>query len=65
MKLDEVIDGPSDFYLKRKNGQIYLDSNHDYYYQIQGQMFVLDIPWVDFVVRTEKDIKIVRIPRNQ
>jgi hypothetical protein len=64
MTLDHAID-TTDFYLKRSGDSIILDKNHEYYYQIQGQMMVLDLDWVDFVVRTEKDVKIVRIDRNQ
>jgi hypothetical protein len=51
MTVDQAIDN-SDFYLRRKSGQLVMDDKHDYYYQIQGQMFVLDLEWVDFVVRT-------------
>lgn len=36
----------SQFYLS-KDG---LKTNHNYYYQIQGQMFVCELSWVDFVV---------------
>lgn len=54
-----------DFYLKRVGSEVHLDKNHEYYYQIQGQMMVLDLTWVDFVVRTEKDAIVVRIDRNQ
>ena len=27
-------------------------------------MLVMDLPWVDFVVRTEKDLEVVRVKRN-
>jgi hypothetical protein len=47
------------------NGQLTMDNKHEYYYQIQGQIFVLNLEWVDFVVRTEIDAKILRIERNQ
>jgi len=51
-------------YLRYVGGQIVLDKGHNYYYQMQGCMFILNLPWCDFVVRTEKDMFIERIPRN-
>lgn len=55
-----------DFYLKETlDKKVFLDEKHSYYYQVQGQMMVLDLPWVDFVVRTEKNLKVVKIQRNE
>ena len=28
-------------------------------------MMVLDLPWVDFVVRTEKSLKVVKVERDE
>lgn len=64
MTVDKAID-TTNFYLRRELGKVVMDENHDYYYQIQGQMFVLDLDWIDFVVRTDVDVKVVRIYRNQ
>ncbi|CAC5411030.1 unnamed protein product [Mytilus coruscus] len=38
------------FFLKSENGQISLKENHNYFYQVQGQMYVANFKWVDFVV---------------
>ncbi len=43
---------------------IHLKNNHNYYYQVQCQMYCTDTSWCDFVVRTEKDIHIERISRD-
>lgn len=44
---------------------IHLKNNHNYYYQVQCQMYCTDTSWCDFVVRTEKDIHIERISRDR
>lgn len=38
------------FCMAMNNGEPKLRSNHQYYYQVQGQMFVCNLEWVDFVV---------------
>ena len=39
------------FYLKKDNeGNITLKKNHNYHYQIQGQMYITGLKWTDFVV---------------
>jgi len=47
------------------NGLFKLKRNHNYYYQIQGCLYLLNMNWCDFVVWTEKDIHIERINRDQ
>lgn len=47
-----------------ENSSIHLKTNHGYYYQIQCQMYCVNVEWCDFVVHTEKDIHIERISRN-
>ena len=42
-----------------------LKKRHDYYYQIQCQMFCCDLEWCDFVVRTNKALHVERIFRDQ
>ncbi len=34
---------------------------HDYYFQVQCQLYCADKEWCDFVVRTEKDLHVQRI----
>ena len=50
-----------DFCSKVLNGKLELKSNHNYMYQVMGQMAVLDVHWVDFVVWTKKGISVQRI----
>ncbi len=42
-----------------------LSCKHDYFYQVQGQMGILERSYCDFVVWTPQDIFIERIPFNQ
>lgn len=51
-------------YLIYVGKSIVLDKGHNYYYQIQGCLFILNLEWCDFVVRTEKELFIERIKRN-
>ena len=43
------------FCKKEENGTIKLKRNHNYYYQIQGQLAVLNLPWCDFIVWTKEE----------
>ena len=40
----------SSFFLKEQDGEIHLKQNHNYSYQVQGQMYVTGLKWIDFVV---------------
>lgn len=55
----------STFCLEKKDTNISLKHRHDYYYQIQVQLYCTERYWCDFVVRTEKDLHIERIYRDQ
>ena len=52
-------------YLKLRNDELCLDQNHDYYYQIQGQLLCTGRQFCDFVVFTLVDIKVIRIERDE
>ena len=52
-------------YLKLIDNELTLRSDHDYYYQIQGQLMCSNRKSCDFVVYTTEDIKIIRIYRNE
>ena len=41
-----------------------LKRRHDYYYQIQCQMYCCKREWCDFIVRTNKDVHVERIQRD-
>ena len=66
--LQEACDTIKTFCLERQeeNGQVTyrLKRRHDYYYQIQCQMYCCNVEWCDFVVRINKDLHVERIPRN-
>ena len=51
---------------KEKDGKITykLKLRHDYYYQVQCQLYCDKKDWYDFVVRTEKELHVERIYRN-
>jgi len=51
-------------YIIVKDNDTTLDDRHDYYNQIQGQMFCAGACAVDFVVFTQADFKVFRIARN-
>lgn len=42
-----------------------LKRQHDYYYQVQCQLYCCDLEWCDFVVRTEKELHVERIYRDR
>ncbi|XP_069134324.1 uncharacterized protein [Argopecten irradians] len=46
------------FCLEQQNGKLSLKRTHDYYYQCQGLLNVTQLPWIDFIVRTEKPYEI-------
>ena len=64
MTLEEACNAPS-FCLEKKGDTYTLKRGHNYYYQIQCQLYCCDKQWCDFVVRTEKELHVERIWRNQ
>ena len=53
------------FFMKVLENKCELKVGHFYYYKCQGIMNILELPWVDFVVFTTRDIHIERIFRDQ
>ena len=53
--------------MNEKEGEVkfQLKRQHNYFYQVQCQLYCCDLEWCDFVVRTEKDIHIERIYRDR
>ena len=47
------------------SGKTALKPSHNYYFQVQGTLLCTKRKWCDFVVWTMKDMKIMRIPRNE
>ena len=55
----------SDFCCEVQDEKLHLKTSHSYYYQIQGQMAVCCLEWVDFVIWTKKGMSVERIPRDR
>jgi hypothetical protein len=64
---DRMVTPQTVTYLEEKAGQLALKREHDYYYQVQGQMFCCgqDVTTVDFVVFTLKDMKVITVNSSQ
>ena len=52
-------------YLSSLNCNINLKMNNEYYHQIQGPMPAVGVYWCDYVMWTESNMNIHRIPRDQ
>ena len=63
LTFEEACKLPS-FCLEKKEDTVRLKRGHDYYFQIQCQLYCCDRQWCDFVVRTEEEIYGERIWRN-
>ncbi len=64
MMISEAVEKPS-FYLEKKEDNIYkLKPRHNYYYQVQCQLYCANRLWCDFVINTEKDMHVERIHRD-
>lgn len=65
MKLSEACEKKT-FCLQKVTQDSYkLKDNHDYYFQMQCQMYCDNKEWCDFVVNTEQDLHIERVCRNR
>lgn len=62
---DSMISESTVPFLKNKDGDLQLSTTHDYYYQIQGQLFCTNGTECDLVVCTFNDMRIVNIKRNE
>ena len=52
-------------YLNVQGGDLYLNRDHAYYSQIQGQLMCTDRQICNFVVFTLKDFRIIRVERDE
>jgi len=52
-------------YLREVDGKITLDRNHNYFYQIQGQLMCSGASAVDFVVYTKVDLCVINIVKDE
>ncbi len=53
------------FFLESADESCQLKRRHDYYFQIQCQLFCVNCEWCDLVVKTEMDVHIERIYRDK
>ena len=54
-----------DTFYSYKDGMMKLDCDHQYYYQIQGQLEICGVEWCDLVVWTPVGMAVERIFRNK
>ena len=52
------------FCLEAADGKYRLKRRHNYFYQCQGVMNLLNLDWINFVVFTKKDMHIERIHKD-
>lgn len=69
LTLSEACDQVKAFCLEKQEegGQLTyrLKRRHNYYYQVQCQMYCCNVDWCDFVVRTNEDFHVERVPRDK
>lgn len=51
-------------YLRCVDGNLVVDENHDYFYQVQGQLYCTNTQVCKFLVYTFVDFKVITIERN-
>ncbi|XP_038064580.1 uncharacterized protein LOC119734986 isoform X1 [Patiria miniata] len=64
MMVREAVASIPQFYMVKStsdNSALALKRDHDYYYQVQGQLMVTGAPFCDFVVYTDRDVYVERI----
>ncbi len=61
---EQAVASDKSFFLKKVDDRFELKTNHAYYYQCQGVMNILELPWIDFTVYTLEDLHVQRINRD-
>ena len=64
MKYGLLPDNKEDVFMELKNGKWILTHDHAYFYQVQTQLNVCQLPYDDFVVWTKNGMTFERIPRE-
>lgn len=64
MKIEEAITAKIITFLTFKNNQFDINKNHDYYYQVQGQLNICEKSHGYFATWTTKDMVIITIQRD-
>ena len=49
---------PSTFFLQHRNGEFHFKRMHNYYYQTQGQLYIIARPWCGFIVWTPNHVSL-------
>ena len=62
---DDFISPATLSYIKMVDGKLTLDKNHNYYYQVQGQLLCTQRAKAIFVVYTQKEIVRIDIDRDE
>jgi hypothetical protein len=52
-------------FLESKDGRLHLKESHNYYHQVQGQLFLTDKKCCDLAVWTSKDLQVIRIAKQE
>ena len=65
MTITEACHNIQSFCLGKKGEEHQLKRSHNYYYQIQCQLYCNKLSWCDFVLRTEKELFVERIQIDQ
>ena len=52
------------FFSVEENGELGLRKTHDYYHQVQGQLYILDAESADLMVCTPKGSHVLKIPKD-
>ena len=60
MKIEQAIE-TQNFCLTKEGDNIKINKAHDYYYQVQGQLFVTGAPFCEIIVYTKLDMAIDRV----
>jgi len=60
MKIEEAIQ-TNNFCLVREGDVVTINKSHDYYCQVQGQLFVTGAPFCDFIVYAKVDIAVDKV----
>ena len=59
--VSEACSMPQFYCTKDENDTVKLKPCHNYYYQIQGQLAILNLEWCDFIIWTNKDLHVERV----
>ena len=64
MTILEAVKRDKKFFLKSTTSGLELKRSHAYFYQCQGIVNILGLPWIDFVVYTNVDMYVERIYKD-